>query len=170
MTSATDEFLNREALTFSVMAAFGRARIYASGASEGARAHVRQDLEQLLQRIGRRYRTPVDEREHVFAIEEIAARISEMHAASLRSGYLRIGPAQKALNLYLKYLWAFGWIPTPPHCPLDAVILGRLPGCTNIRWTQMKEIGVYLDRIAAARKVAGARSIADWEVAQWNSV
>ena len=36
---------------------------------------------------------------------------------------IRIAQCQKSLSLYLKYLWCYGLIETPPVCPIDRVIL-----------------------------------------------
>lgn len=49
------------------------------------------------------------------------------------SNVFRIGSAQKALNLYRKYLWCLGYIPFPPHCPFDATIIDQLPVCQKIK-------------------------------------
>ncbi len=47
----------------------------------------------------------------------------------------RVGIAQKALNLYLKYLWCLGKITEPPHCPFDSIIISEIK--CNIKWTEM---------------------------------
>ena len=60
----------------------------------------------------------VHDREHMKNIEELSSRMSENYRSILRDGSFRIGPAQKALNLYLKYQWARGLIgatATLPH-------------------------------------------------------
>ena len=61
MSHATDEFLQTEALTLSVTAAFGRAHIYAPEATESERADVRSHLKRLLKEIGKAYDTRIDE-------------------------------------------------------------------------------------------------------------
>ena len=36
----------------------------------------------------------------------------------------KIGHSQKLLNLMLKYYWCLEWLKyTPPHCPIDRMIL-----------------------------------------------
>jgi hypothetical protein len=45
----------------------------------------------------------------------------------------RVGTAQKALNLYLKYLWCLGEIKTPPHCPFDRGIIQMLPVSERVK-------------------------------------
>ena len=48
-----------------------------------------------------------------------------------------IGIAQKAVNLYLKYMWCFGWIPEPPHCRIDRTVLEAVDDQDD--WTKMDE-------------------------------
>ena len=88
-------------------------------------------------------------------------------------GRFRIGRAQKALNLYLKYLWAFGWIPPPPHCPFDSVVLRELslPKKHDIPWTKMDDVDVYRAWIEAAKRKAKTCGLClpRWEVKTWNN-
>src|SRR5258706_16124632 len=51
------------------------------------------------------YNFGVSEIEHLDNIENISDDLSIMHGAALYSGRYRIGVAQKALNLSLKYWW-----------------------------------------------------------------
>lgn len=81
---------------------------------------------------------------------------------------MRIGAAQKALNLYLKHLWCLGEIPEPPHCPIDAVVLGKVPVCDKVRWTLMKTIEEYRDVIEKAKKAAKGVPLAQWELSLYN--
>jgi hypothetical protein len=64
---------------------------------------------------------------------------------------MRIGLAQKALNLYLKYLWCLGEIHEPPHCPLDSIVLGQVPGCKDVRWTLIATLGSDKGRVFCPR-------------------
>ncbi len=164
---ATDRFLHDEVLALSVIAAFARAHIYAQGALTKDRALVRSDLKRRLRSLRQAYECPVSEETHLDTISHLAEEMSVAHTSSLKGGRFRIGPAQKALNLYLKYLWALGWIPAPPHCPLDANILGKLSECRGIAWTQIDDIDVYRDCIAAVKKATNGKSIPEWEVDIW---
>jgi hypothetical protein len=80
----------------------------------------------------------------------------------------RIGSAQKALNLYLKYLWCLGLIARPPHCPFDYRILAKLPTC-NVKWTQLDSIVKYKEIVGEAEQLAKGKrlSLADWELEEW---
>jgi hypothetical protein len=85
----------------------------------------------------------------------------------LKNGRFRIGIAQKALNLYLKYLWCVGLIPMPPHCPFDSSIIGHLPECMNFNWTAIDSIDDYQKLVNSARKKADDKPIAEWELELW---
>lgn len=159
-------FIQSELLTWSVTAAFARARIYATQAGESARGAVRDEVKQRLLLLEPRYRERVDDAEHVANIGSLAAVVTHEHAANLQNGVFRIGPAQKALNLYLKYLWCLQKIVEPPHCPVDAIVL-RAAGVKDVAWTQIATLEAYLDCIKALRRKAQPRSLAAWELEMW---
>ena len=174
-------FLDRELLTLTRNGALGRARIYANGVnSEKEGKPFRDALDAWLQRAGNSYRTRnVDDREHVKNIEELSSRMSEDYRSILRGGSFWIGPAQKALNLYLKYQWARGLIAPPPRCSIDSIVLGEIrrtpagcncPICKTVTWTAMDDIGHYEHIIAVAKRVAqaGGCSLPEWELRIWH--
>ena len=89
----------------------------------------------------------------------------------LRKERFRIGIALKALNLYLKNLWCLGQITTPPHCPLDRLIIDKLGLKWNERsqydWTKLDDIEKYKELISRCDEVARKekyRNIAEWEL------
>ena len=172
MSKTTKDFLRNEALALSVIAAFGRGTpVYREGTSDREKNCVRGHIKCLLRRIGETYKSAVCEKDHIENIEYISREISSSHQGKLHvlppctEGRLRIGCAQKALNLYLKYLWAFGCILPPPHCPFDSRLLGelrrpsnlkipeelRLPKSHDIPWTRMDDICVYLGWVKTAK-------------------
>ena len=53
-------------------------------------------------------------------------RLGKDHGDVLNGGKLFFGVAQKALNIYLKYLWCSNFDVRPPHCPFDYDIISRL--------------------------------------------
>src|SRR5208282_1517190 len=88
-----------------------------------------------------------------------------------------IGRAQKALNLFLKYLWCIGEICEPPHCPFDSVIIAKLPKGTCPSWTKLDRIGDYRNLVEAAKKFvaetkdpADDSSLATWELRKYNEL
>ena len=87
------------------------------------------------------------------------------------SDRFRIGIAQKALNLYLKNLWCLGEITTPPHCPLDRLIIDKLGLKWSERsqydWTKIDDIEKYKELISRCDHKArerGCENIAEWEL------
>jgi hypothetical protein len=116
------------------------------------------------------YHGPIVDKDHVGNIVNLAKELSTKHADILYEGRFRIGSAQKALNLYLKYLWCVGEIPAPPHCPFDSQIVARLPGYEHIRWTRLDEIDMYEKLVKAARDLADrvGKTLPVWELEMYN--
>ena len=179
MSKATDRFLQNEALTLTMTGALavrGGTPVYRKGTSDSDREEVRNHIKCLLRSIAGGYEAAVSEEEHIKAIECISEEISrsyrdKLYALPGSKGRFRIGCAQKALNLNLKYSWAFGWIPPPPHCPFDRGVLEKLDLPTKYKqWTGMDDIGVYRAWVEAAKKKAKADrlSLPCWEVQVWN--
>ena len=165
------QFMRSQALVLSVMAAFQRPRplpIYSPNANEESRRAVQEAVKRRLRLFEPGYAVIPNEETHIQNIESLANEVSSQHAASLTNGSFRIGTAQKALNLYLKYLWCLGRIPEPPHCPVDAVTLRGINELADIRWTQITTTGQYMRCINALRRRANGESLARWELRLWN--
>ena len=127
-----------------------------------------KDLHAKLWALETTYKNPVTEEKHIENLQRFADDLSAAHAPVLHEGRFRIGTAQKAMNLYLKYLWCAGWIPEPPHCPIDRIILTHL-GIENVNWTSLDDIGKYRKIMEKVRERAGGSgsSIAVWELELW---
>lgn len=176
MSGAKKAFLRRIALSNSIQAAFQHAPIYSSKDSK-KRAEFRQHLEEILINTSCSYRSRVCDEFHVSNISNISTDISNVHGKILSNGRLRIGVAQKALNLYLKFAWSHGWIAKPPHCPFDRIVLAELDlsghCCEKCRlWTKMDCVSCYRYWVDRARDKVQAcpvcASLSDWEVCVWN--
>jgi hypothetical protein len=87
----------------------------------------------------------------------------------LENRRFRIGSAQKALNLYLKYLWCLGKICSPPHCPFDRQIIASLPNYTGPSWTKLVREEDYRALVEAAKAKAQDSSLAAWELRIYNN-
>lgn len=162
------DFLRDQFHGMVLQATVQRARIYAPDAPEREREAFRVGLREQLDRVAARYPEGVSDTAHVRNIALLADTVSRQHHTALRGGRFRIGPAQKALNLFLKYQWTAGWIAEPPHCPLDAIIIGKLPARVRCNWTDLDSVEAYRQLVTAAREVAGAKSLARWELAAYN--
>jgi hypothetical protein len=167
MEPHTESFLRNEFLTMSVLGALGRSRTYSESATEDAKALFRDGLRKELDEISRGYRSTVKEQEHLSKIEQLSDSLSGQFSDCLRGGRFRIGMAQKALNLYLKYLWCTDLIPIPPHCPFDSVIISHLPSCSDLNWTSIDAIEDYQRLVGAARNEADGKALAQWELEIW---
>jgi hypothetical protein len=150
-----------------ILGALGRSNTYQESAPENVRATLRHALRKMLKDIVVQYKHSVDDRAHAAHIRKIANAMTSEFSGCLRGGRLRIGIAQKSLNLYLKYLWCVGDIPMPPHCPFDSVVMACLPEPQRVRWTSIHTTNRYMALVKAARAVAGAKSLAKWELEVW---
>lgn len=167
MDSLKEGFLKNEFLTMSVLGALGRSNTYSRFASEKEKAAFRIALREKLRDIGDRYISRMSEEEHLSNIKKIADDLTSDFSHCLENGRFRIGIAQKALNLYLKYLWCVGLIPMPPHCPFDSIIISHLPECKALSWTVLDSIDDYKKLVNSALKKTGGKSIAEWELEIW---
>jgi len=161
-------FIEAELFQLTLAAVTQRAKVYRSKLTEEKRKPVHVTLRKKLFGLTSRYNVSVSDASHIATIRSLSKSISVKHADVLNGGF-RIGCAQKALNLHLKYRWCLGEIPEPPHCPFDSRVLRWIPGWKSKRWTAMNSIDEYVRLAAAARIVAGAQSLAMWELAVYNS-
>jgi hypothetical protein len=164
-------FMESQVLVLSIMAAFQRPRplpIYSRAATAESRRNVQEAVKRELRRFDTQYVQRPSEEQHLGNIEQLASVISRDHTAALTNGTFRIGIAQKALNLYLKYLWCLGRIEEPLHCPVDAITLRGIREVADIRWTQITTIEDYMRCITAFRNHANSQSLACWELRRWN--
>lgn len=162
------QFLHSELLALTRAGTFQRSKVYVPECSEKDRQLVRAALSAWLTDAAMHYTFMVEERAHIARIVELANHMSSRFSPTLRGGRFRIGVAQKALNLYLKYLWCYDRIPMPPHCPFDARIIDRLHLEKPIRWTVMDSVEEYELLVRAARAMAGEKPLAVWELEVWN--
>ena len=172
------DFIIGQVLVNSINGAFQHAKVYVEKLkdTDSRKTALRADLRELLISLGAEYTKPVTEIQHCKNIQRLAGNLTNKYARQglLRNDRFRIGIAQKALNLYLKYLWCLEEIPTPPHCPIDRQIVYALhiPGKERIlyNWTKLDDIEKYSDLIAKCKQKAkdeGKASVADWELSEW---
>lgn len=175
MDEVKKAFLRRIALSNSIQAAVSRAGIYCCKPNDDRKIAFREDFAHCLASTSVQYHKCVKGETHLNNIVRIANKLSQIHGSILTGGRFRIGVAQKALNLYLKFSWLFGWTSEPPHCPFDRNILSKLDqrefnqrNCRN--WTQMDCSNCYRLWVKEARKVARNKkqSLGRWELSVWN--
>jgi len=147
-----------------VYAAFQRAKVYSENATDSNKKCIKKLLEIEINKKLKEYKNRVSEKSHVSNIKSIANSINKQWSNSLIDGSIPIGVIQKAFNLYLKIMWCLKKIPEPPHCPLDSVIIKKLPNKHRTSWTKIKDIDTYQAIISELKKIAGKRSLAVWEL------
>jgi hypothetical protein len=169
----TDPFLKKvgvsnadEAMRNSLLAALRRNKTYTGSASTSSRREFRQAWATLIKSAARAYRRPVEDADHCATIARIAQILSRRFSPLLIGSRLRFGTSQKALNLYLKFLWRLGSIPRPPHCPVDRTVL--LEVGVTAAWTNCDSKSEYMNWIRTLRRCAGKTALADWEYERWN--
>ena len=166
-------FLEDEFLMFSINAAIVRGKdnpTYALGCNnEPNKKQLHAVLRRELRTLRPKYEKKVDDGPHLDNISALASKVSGECKSFLKDGVLRIGRAQKALNLYLKYLWCAQKIVTPPHCPFDNRVIGRLPTpFSAVAWTKIKTRDEYRELVSAAKRVAGDDvPLSVWELCEY---
>jgi hypothetical protein len=162
-------FLDDELFSLTLMATTQRGKLYRANATKAERAALQGALRGALAGLTPAYENAVSDSDHVANIDALRRRLTASHGSVLAGGKLRVGSAQKALNLHLKYMWCLDRIAMPPHCPLDSTVLKNIPGCGSVRWTQLDSLSEYRDLISKARRVADKESLALWELRLYNA-
>ncbi|MGA2876853.1 MAG: hypothetical protein ABSE82_15135 [Nitrososphaerales archaeon] len=136
------------------------------------REEFRGALKSELLKLAKRYSSAVEEEVHIDNIRGLAKDLSDTYG-KLLDGDLLLGRAQKALNLYLKYLWCEGLIVCPPHCPFDNDVISALrkllPKDCERRWTHADKADTYREWVKAAKVLAEKKgqSLSEWELEVW---
>lgn len=163
-TSHKEKFLSDVVFGITLAGTVQRGKVYRREATTSERNRFRLALRAALENLAEQYRAPVNDDRHVTNIKNLAQTLSKQYPQALTGSRFRIGSAQKALNLYLKMLWCFDRIPTPPHCPFDAIVLSHVPGCELLRWTQLDSLPEYRRIVRCARSETNGVSLAEWEL------
>lgn len=175
METSQQAFLNKvdvrdeyDALKNTVKASFARNKIYNDKVSLDDRKKLGVVLKAELQRISEKYDHAASEEDHCRNIEQLADTITKQFRDILKDRKFKIGTAQKALNLFLKFRWCFGKQKTPPpHCPLDSKILKNVS--IYEPWTKLDCIETYKTWIKKVEDKAKAnrQSLPVWELENW---
>jgi len=146
-------------------------KIYKRAELKGERKRFRAEFAKVIIEESRPYidaEKTVPDIQHREAINRISQKLSSAFSDCLCDEHLRHGIAQKAFNLYLKYLWRLGIIVVPPpHCPIDRVVL-TAAGIDGL-WTKADDEGQYMEWIEVLKSKAEAESLslAEWENEVW---
>ena len=154
-------FLNQETFALTVNGALGRNKTYRDGIDPKSKSGFRESLRcWLYSRVGDYRAERIGDERHLANIETLSSTLSERHGDILLDGAFRIGAAQKALNLYLKYCWARGVVLEPPHCPIDAIVIANIAKCpsgvgcricADVTWTKIRCTYEYMHFVDKAK-------------------
>ncbi len=162
------KFIHEQILASSIEAAFQHAKIYKKDIPDDKKSEFRCKLERHLQDISLDYKDkPVTEEQHINNLENLRGTMTTEFKDILYGDKFRVGIAQKALNLYLKYLWCLHKIAEPPHCPFDSIIISEIH--RNDKYTEMDSIDEYKLLVEGAKQATGTKSLAVWELIIWNN-
>lgn len=153
------------AMSNAIQSALQRNKTYKDFCSYEVRDRFRAALATQIRMEAPRYALPVDEVQHCQTIKRIADMVSQRCGDCLVNGRLRYGTAQKAFNLYLKFLWRLGKVAKPPHCPVDSTVLAEA-GIEGA-WTKCDSQSEYLEWIRRLRSKAKPLDLAEWEYQVW---
>ena len=174
-------FLDQETLTLALNGALSRNQTYCKDIKPGKKEEFRKALRDCLYSHRDEYREEqISCKRHIDNIENLSSTLSERHGDILLGGEFRIGTAQKALNLYLKYCWARGIVKEPPHCPIDSIMLANVEKCASsvkcnicqhVTWTKISCACEYRHFVEKAKAEADryGLSLACWELKLWNA-
>jgi hypothetical protein len=136
--------------------------------NDEGRPEFRSDWAKLIREESQPYSQPtqpVSDVQHCAAIRRISDTLSLRFGASLIDGRLRYGTSQKAFNLYLKCLWRMRKAATPPHCPVDRIVLSAAG--IDGAWTKCDSEEQYVEWINKLRRKAMPLCLAEWEYQVW---
>ena len=157
------------ALRNALQAAMRHSGTYRRDALESQKEIFRRNFKKELSTKGDLYQEQITDAQHIRVLEEVSNKLSIEHGAILHGSRLRLGIAQKALNLYLKFLWCLDSSrATPPHCPIDRMILQSAGVYEN--WTELDSIEKYSDWIEQLRSTAAQAHyscLSEWELRIW---
>ena len=162
----TDEDAMREALKSALQQR--QNKVYARDEVSNERTEFRAELARLIREEAQYYIRPnqsISDIQHCESIRRISDTLSQRFGNILMGGRMRYGTSQKALNLYLKFLWRLGKATTPPHCPVDSNVL-EAAGVSG-SWTKSDSEKEYMGWIKGIREKAATRSLAEWEYVVW---
>ena len=169
ITKEQEKFIVQTILSNTQSSSFQRGCVYVKKISKRDKRKLVIAFHEKLRSLEKIYRKEVFEKDHIENIEKFKDGLSKEFPAVLRGKKMRFGPAQKAVNLYLKFLWCRGYIEMPPHCPIDGIVLTKVG--SNIKWTELDDVEEYkkIIELIRARAKAGKQSIAEWELDLWQS-
>ena len=100
-----DKFIEKIILNVTIQAAFQRGSVYnlpSEKIDDEKKKSLKETIKKELEKIGQNYTNTVSEEDHIRNIKVLLQKITKEHGEILKNGQLRIGTAQKLLNVYIK--------------------------------------------------------------------
>ncbi len=167
MTENQENFIAQIILSNTQGSSFQHAYVYAKNTPKQDKRNYVGAFRNKLETLKDTYSQEVSEKDHIKNIENFQEELTREFPNILNGERMRLGPAQKAVNLYLKFLWCLGYIKEPPHCPIDRTVLTEVG--SDINWTKLDDVNEYkkIIELIRARAKEGKQSIAEWELDLW---
>ncbi len=158
-------FLLNEIWMLTFGGAFLRAYVYQPNQLEKSRSDFRKSIRSFVEKeLQPQYLELVSEEQHILNIISLV-KYTECQEEILTVGRIKFGVAQKIINLYLKYLWCLGFIPEPPHFPVDRIIQEKIKYKPLLAWTKIDSEEDYMCIINFAKsKLEENQSLAEYEL------
>lgn len=143
--------------------AFQRAWIYNNSASDDDKKEFRANTKKFLfKNVYLRY---AGKSINAKQLEKIIESLQQKHKGVkyINERGLKYGNAQKFVNLYLKAMWLTGYLKTPPHFPVDSIMIHELG--FGFKWTNMDkpEYDEVIKRAETTSKIKKYKNTAEWE-------
>ncbi len=166
------DFIHRMVLRNATNAAIRRAKVYSASASQTEKNVFREDLKRWLKQLGLRYiASEYDGGKYCDEIVSLKTHLTCRHSRLLNGGNVKIGVCQKAITLYLKYLWLLGDNSRKPvFATLDRGIINLAEVAKPPNWTELDDIKEYKRVVKEIDQFAqnhGWESGSVWEAETW---
>lgn len=191
-------FLDEMAMRGAISASVSETKVYTENTSNDQKENAKKKWEAYIREIAKGYKSLRSRDDFISDvirlqdminsdqnINHIFCKLDEYGNIIADEYGIRIAQCQKSLSIYLKYLWCYGLIKTPPVCPIDRVILSickeyyrqntniadsqeKIELCSK-NWTRLDDINVYRRMVEITEEVAGSQiCTAEWELVKWN--
>lgn len=162
------QFLDDVFFSNTIQGAFQRIKIYPSDWTDQQRSNFKLRIRGSLNNLKEDYKKiEVSDEHHIGNVNHLLDTMNNLLPDGQEKTF---GVSQKLMNLFLKYYWCTGQVKTPPHCPIDSIVLNGI-GLTHIRWSKM-DIDTYeqvLTHLKGVVESSSYSSIAEWELGAFNS-
>jgi hypothetical protein len=158
-------FLNYEIWILTFGGGLQRSGVYEESAADEQRSEFRKGVRvKISELVKSKYTKIVESEDHISNLLYLQRWIDDNYSEILANNHIKLGVVQKIFNLYLKYQWCLGLVKTPPHCPFDRIIISKFKLLNPPAWTKLDSVEVYRNLVNEAKKLAGGKSISEWEL------